>query len=74
MKSIDNVINLIKPNLYMAFIDLKDAFFSVPLHNDHQKYPKFIFGNLFQSTSLLNGYGPARNFFSKLSPCAHLKS
>ena len=27
----------------MASIDLKDAFCLVPIHNDHQKYLKFIF-------------------------------
>ena len=51
------VINLIKPNLYMTCIDLKDAFFSVLIHNDHQKYLKFMFGNLFQFTSMPNGDG-----------------
>ena len=47
-ESINNVINLIKPNVYMASIDIKDVFFSVPIHNDNQKYFNFIFGNLFQ--------------------------
>ena len=27
MESISNVINLVKPNVYMTSIDLKDAFF-----------------------------------------------
>ena len=67
MESINNVINLIKPNVYMASIDLKDAFFSVPIHYDHQKYLKFIFGNLFQFTSMPNGYGPALRIFTKIS-------
>ena len=40
MESINNVIILIKPNLYMESIDFKDAFFSVAIHNDHQKYLK----------------------------------
>ena len=44
MESI-NVINLIKPNVYMTSIDLKDAFSSI--HNDHPKYLKFMFGNFF---------------------------
>ena len=59
-----NVINLIKPNVYMTSTDLKDAFFSVPVHNDHQKYLKFISGNLFQFTSM---YGPAMISFTKIS-------
>ena len=52
MESINNVINLIKPDVYMASIDLKDTFFSVPIHYDDQKYLKFIFGYLFQFTSM----------------------
>ena len=50
----------------MVSIDLKDAFFSVTIHNDHQNYLKFIFGN-FQFTSLPNGYGPAMRTFTKIS-------
>ena len=58
MESI-NVINLIKSNVYTTSTDLKKkAFFSVPIHNDHQMYLKFLFGNLFQSTPclMLNEY------------------
>ena len=57
MESINNVIKLIQSNGYMASIDLKDTFFSVPIHNDHQKYLKFIFGNLLQFTFMPNGNG-----------------
>ena len=67
MESINNVINLIKPNVYMASIDLKDSFFSVPIHNYHQKYLKYIFGNLFQFASMPNGYGPPVRIFTKIS-------
>ena len=76
MESINNVINLVKSNVCMTSIDLKDAFFSVPIHNDHQKYLKFIFGNLFQFTSMPNGYGPAMRIFTKISkvPFGHLRS
>ena len=48
LDGIHNVINLIKPNVYMTSVDLKDAFLSVSIHNDHQKFLKFMFGNLFQ--------------------------
>ena len=75
-ESINNVINLIKPNVYMASIDIKDVFFSVPIHNDNQKYFNFIFGNLFQFTSVPNGYGPAMRIFTKISkvPFGHLRN
>ena len=64
-----------KPNVYMTSIDLKDAFFSVPIHNNHQKYLKFIFGNLFKFTSMPNGYGPAMRIFTTTSkvPLGHLR-
>ena len=60
----------------MASISLKDAFFSVPIHSDHQKYLKFIFGILFQFTSMFNGYGPGMRIFIKISkvPFEHLRS
>ena len=76
MESINNVIKLVQPNVYMASIDLKDAFFTVPIHNNHQKYLKFVFGNLFQFTPMSNGYGPAMRIFTKISkvPFGHLRS
>ena len=43
MESINIVLNIIRPNVYRAYIDLKDAFFSVPIHSTHQKYIKFTF-------------------------------
>ena len=55
MASINNFINLIKPNVHMTSIDLKDASFSVPIHNDHKKYLTFIFGSLLQFRSMPNG-------------------
>ena len=36
MESINNVLNIVRPNVYMASIDLKDAFFSVHIHSTHQ--------------------------------------
>ena len=74
MESI-NVINLIKPNVYMTSIDLKDAFSSVRIRNNCAKYLKFMFGNLFQFTSMSNGYEPAMRIFTKISnvPFGHLR-
>ena len=41
------VINLIKRNVCVISIDLKDEFFLVFILNDYQNYLKFMFGNLF---------------------------
>ena len=37
MEGLDNVLNLIKPNVWMASVDLKDAFFSIQVHPEYQK-------------------------------------
>ena len=67
METINNVLNIIQPNVYMASIDLKDAFFSVPVHIDHQKFLKFYHKFLFQFTCMPQGYGPAMRVFTKIS-------
>ena len=41
MGSINNIVNLAKPNVYMTSIDLRDDFIFVPIHMDHQKYLNF---------------------------------
>ena len=35
MESINNVLNIIRPNVYMASKDLNDALFSVPIYLTH---------------------------------------
>ena len=65
-----------RPNVYIASIDLKDAFFSAPIHPTHQKYLKLTFDDLFQFICMPNGYGPAMRVFTKISkvPFGHLRS
>ena len=41
MEGLENVPDLIKPNVWMASVDSKDAFFSMPAHPEYQKYFKF---------------------------------
>ena len=43
MESINQVIDIVRLNVYMASIDLKDAFYFIPIHPaEHQKYLKFV--------------------------------
>ena len=35
MESLQNVLNIIRPNCWMASADLKDAFYMEPIHPDH---------------------------------------
>ena len=64
-------------NVYMASTDLKDAFYSIPIHPKHQKYLRFVvLSKIYQYTCMPNGYGPAMNIFTKVSkvPLSHLRS
>ena len=42
MESIENLPIMVDSGVFMASIDLKDAFFSVPINEDHQKFLKFF--------------------------------
>ena len=37
MESLLEVFKIIKPNVWMTIVTLKDAFFAVPIHKSHQK-------------------------------------
>ena len=67
MDTLDTVIKLMKPGCYMASIDLRDAYYTIPIHLDHQKYLKFVAnGELYQYTCLPNGLASAPRIFTKL--------
>ena len=42
METLLSVLSLILPGCYLASLDLKDAYYSVPVHPDHTKFLKFI--------------------------------
>ena len=42
MDNIESCIHLMRPMCFMAFIDLSDASFSVPVDPSHQKYLNFL--------------------------------
>ena len=49
-------LSLVTPNCYMASIDFKDAYYSVPVKESHRKWLRFTFqGELFEFTCLPNG-------------------
>lgn len=56
MDSIHTCSQLKRPRCYMAFIDLRDAYYSGPIAKEHQKCLKFIWqGNMCQFTCLAQG-------------------
>lgn len=67
MDNINSCIRLMKPLCYMASIDLKDAYFSLPVHQNSQKYFKFVWqGVLYKFTCMPQGLACAPRLFTKL--------
>ena len=67
MESLKQVIQMMKPGCFMASLDIRDAYYTVPIHSTHQKYLKFSFnGQLFQFTCMPNGLACAPRLFTKL--------
>ena len=76
METITTILSLVRPNCYMGSIDIKDAYYSVSVCEEDQKYLKFIFdGQLFQFTCLPNGLCSGPRKFTKLlkGPLASLR-
>ena len=76
METLSSILRLVTPMSYMAKIDIKDAYYSVPIKIEDQKLLKFIFdGILYQFTSLPNGYTEGPRKFTKLlkPPLASLR-
>ena len=67
MDTLEHAISLITPGCYMASIDLKDAYYSVPIAASDQKYLKFIWkGQLYKFKALPNGLTSGPRKFTKL--------
>lgn len=64
---IRTALKLLKKNLFLAKIDLKDAYYSVSIHKDFRKYLCFQFdGKVYQFTVLPFGLSVAPYLFTKL--------
>lgn len=67
MEDFRTASRLMSPNCYMLNLDLKEAYFLVPIHDDHKKYLRFKFkDNLFEFTALPFGLCTAPYLFTKL--------
>ena len=66
MDTLHTVTHLIERDCFMASIDLKDAYYSVPITREDRKYLRFLWqGTLFQFTCLPNGLSCAPRKFTK---------
>ena len=67
MSTLTTALRLIRKNCYMSSLDLKDAYYSVPIHKDHRKLLRFKWeGQTFEFQALPNGLSLAPRLFTKL--------
>ena len=67
MDNIHTAAYLISPNCYLASVDLRDAYYSVPIHPNHRKYLRFLWNQrMWQFKVLPNGLSTAPRLFTKL--------
>ncbi len=67
MDTLETAINMMKPGCFMASIDLKDAYYSVPICIEHQKFLKFALNKQrYQFTCMPNGLSCAPRIITKL--------
>ena len=76
METLASVIAAVDPGVWLAAIDLKDAYFHVPIHPESQKYLRFcIAGQAYQYQVLPFGLSTSPRTFTKvLAPViAHIR-
>jgi len=67
MEDINSAKTLLSRGDYMASLDLKDAYYLVPVHEEYRKYLHFKFqNNLFQFTCLPFGLCTSPYVFTKI--------
>lgn len=67
MTNLKMALDLVRPDMFLTSIDLSDAYFTVPIHEECRKYLKFRWkGQLFQFAALPNGLACAPRLFTKL--------
>ena len=67
METLSSILKLVEQNAFMAAVDLKDAYYSVPVCKEDRKYLRFWWdGQLYQFTCLPNGLSSAPRLFTKI--------
>ena len=67
MQTLTSILCLVRPNMYLAKLDIKDAYYSIPIYKDHQKLLKFKHRNqIYKFTALPNGYTEGPRKYTKV--------
>ena len=67
MENLNSVLDLLNGGEFITTIDLKDAYFTVPIHPNHSKYLRFEWDSrLFEFTCLPFGLSSAPRVFTKV--------
>ena len=73
MDTLAKVLNLVHENDWAVSLDLKDAYFHIPVHPSHQKYLRFcILGQCFQFQAMCFGPTQAPRVFTKVVSVVHV--
>ena len=71
MELLSDAIKLLKPQVWMAKVDLKDASYSIPVHVNHKKFFKFEWDlKYFKFTGMPDGYCEAMRLFTNIMKVA----
>ena len=74
MDGLDKAVKMMRQDCFMASMDLKDAYFSVPIHPEHQKYLKLFWRwKLFKFVCMPQGLACAPRVFTKLAKVRYSK-
>ena len=74
MDTLRSVLKLVTSKCYMATIALKDAYYTVPIAEEHRKYLRFYWrGKPYQYTCFPNGLSSAPRLFTKLMKSRYAK-
>ena len=77
LESVEDALNLIMEGCYFGSVNLKDTYYSIPIHENYQKYLKFFQKETYyQYIALPNGISPAVRVFTKVltPPFKYLRS
>ena len=67
METLTAIIGVTFPGQWLASVDLKDAYFHVPIRQEHHKYLRFMWqGTVYEFTSLPFGLSSAPRVFTKV--------